>query len=150
MGVRNKMKKRNQPLRILAVIVGLFAGYAAISMMREWGREESKTKDVLNKIAFGLNQKLPLMIDAVTRLDLVETGENRSIIFNYSILNKTKSEVDLSAIKLNLQLNFFGMNNSVFDQQTKLLRDHRIDMYFKYKDKNGDLVTEIIFTPKDY
>ena len=144
------MKKRNQPLRILAVIVGLFAGYAAISMMREWGREESKTKDVLNKIAFGLNQKLPLMIDAVTRLDLVETGENRSIIFNYSILNKTKSEVDLSAIKLNLQLNFFGMNNSVFDQQTKLLRDHRIDMYFKYKDKNGDLVTEIIFTPKDY
>ena len=144
------MKPKNQAVKILVVIIGLFAGYAAVSMMREWGHEESKTKAVLNQMALALNQKAPLMIDESTRFDVAEIGEGRTIIFNYSILTKTKAQVDVSAIKLNLQLNFFGMNNTVFNQQIKLFRDHRVEMHFRYKDKNGDPATEIIFSPKDY
>ena len=53
------MKPPNQAVRIFIVIIGLFAGYAAVSMMREWGREESKTKAVLNQMALVLKMETP-------------------------------------------------------------------------------------------
>jgi len=142
------MKKGNQFWKILAALVGGILGYAVVSSMYEAGRSTSATKDFLTRAAIEVNKKLPMPVDAETRLDMVEAGPGNIFTYDYSLPNKSKAEVDIQTLRQSLRLQI--IENYKTSGQMKSFRDRNIEVHYKYKDKNGEFAFEIIASPKDF
>lgn len=108
----------------------------------------SSNNHVLVSFANEVNQNCPFMLNAQTRMDNITVGEGNSIIYNYTLINYKKDELNLkyfknklrplivSAIKINPKMNF--------------LKDRNVTFEYNYKDKNGIFITLLKISPWEY
>jgi hypothetical protein len=135
---------------MLVLLVGLIAGYAVVTSMREVGSEKSRKAEYssgLSRAAETMNQKLPRMLDSDTRLDKVSADSGR---MNYFIClpNQAKAELDLPVLQEKLRRNIVA--NYKTNSAMVLERWNNAVLIYQYKDKNGELLFEISVSPKDF
>ena len=133
--------------------LAVFTAFILICIFILWrgsANAERETQDALRKSAFEANQQLPAMISAETRADPIEVGPGTMITYNYCLVSKNKSEVSASAINAMLRLQIYQMCHDIRGQLMTTYRKQGVELHFKYTDRHGELITEMILTPRDY
>ena len=139
---------RNALPKILVAIVSAVLGYAIVSGVLELRHAQTPLDARLARVAANMNQQLPMMADADTRLDKVTAGPGAQLTYAFTLPNQEKSGLDLPAFQQSLRQTI--INNYKTNSSMDELRASKVKLACQYKDKNGDLIAEIAVTPKDF
>jgi hypothetical protein len=140
----------NTFLRIVATIIGAVIGYAVVSGLFQAGCGHISTRRYLTLEAEATNKKLPMMVDADTRIDKVEVGDgtNNIMIYDYTLPRLTKNQIDASVLQKNLRPQLIA--NYRTNNLMQRMRDQGVELDYHYVDKNGDFIFEQSVSPKDF
>lgn len=88
------------------------------------------------------------MVDSETRLDNAVPGEDKTIYYNYTLINYNKKDINVA--RLNSTMKPQILNNIKTNPAMKPLRDYGVTFIYNYKDKNSVHITTIKYSPDDY
>jgi hypothetical protein len=94
-----------------------------------------------------MNKKLPMMIDKATRLDTVTPAPNKTLMYKYTLVDVTKSGIDVAKVQKTLKPTILEAYKTNPDMQK--LRAAEISLKFQYYDKNGTFITDVEVHPSD-
>ena len=102
----------------------------------------------LAKVASEINKNCPMVVDQEIRLDNTAAFPNRTLQYNYTILNYEKAELDIKVVERTL---FSGiLENIKTNPDMKAMKENEITFNYYYKDKKGAFVTKYVVTPEMY
>lgn len=154
-GIRNHGKKGILGKALCGIIIPLLLAGLAIPNFMAARSQAIKNKqnrmsveDRVRDLADQLNkQQGKKMIDEVTRLEGVEALPNRTLLYKYSLITKTSSEIPLDALNQSVRPNVVKMYNTL--PEMKLFRDNGITIIYQYRDKVGQLIGDFSVGPSD-
>ena len=94
-----------------------------------------------------LNDRCPEMIDPESRLDSVLLLEN-GLTFYYTLPNKVKDEIPSGPFTAYILPGI--VDNIQTNPRMEMFRDSSVVMFFRYLDRNGQLITEFSVGPERY
>ena len=103
---------------------------------------------LLQNMAQEINKKCPMVINKDTRLNNVAILSNKTIRYNYTLVNLNVDEIDADLLKkesTTLLNNDVKTNNGL-----KKLRSYNVTFAYYYADKNGKFIFEHKVTPSIY
>ena len=112
-------------------------------------KNEVLQEDPVLKEAKRINYKCPMMVDQITRMDSVTVLLPDSIFqFCYTLVDQTMGSMDVAGLLRYLEpkLFLYAQDHASMTVQ----RQHRLTLAFLYRDKNGEIVTEIVLKPEEY
>ena len=139
---------RNTLLKVLVMVISGIFGYAVVSSVFDLRHAKTPLDVRLARVAANMNQQLPLMADPETRLDKVTAGPGSQLTYAFTLPNQDKSALDLPAFEKIIRQNL--INNYKTNGSMDELRASQVKLAYQYKDKNGDFISEIVVTPKDF
>jgi len=101
----------------------------------------------LQALAVQLNKQSNKMVDEVTRLDGVEALPNLTLVYKYSLISKTPTEITSEMLDRTVRPNLVKMYNTFPDM--KQFRDNGITITYQYRDSSGAKLGEISVGPND-
>jgi hypothetical protein len=109
---------------------------------------ESKVFKELMDVAGEINKVLPAMADKETRFDNTMALPGRKVVYNYTLINYLKEEIDtvmfINALKKEL------MNNIKTTPDMEPFRNLNVIMIYRYRDKENNHICNIVVEPQDY
>jgi hypothetical protein len=135
------------------IVVGLAAGMGAVIgsavVNHSFAPNRATTFDqVLMQTASTLNQSLPMMVDAETRLDNVAPGPGKNMVYRYTMINYSK-DANFSPTEFAAALRPVIRNQYLTSEGLKSFRDGGVTMHYHYSDKDGVYLAEITVGPQD-
>jgi len=102
----------------------------------------------LAKIASEINKNCPLIIDQYLTLDNTVVYPNKTLQYNYTIVEYEKSEINIDTVKKYV----FGgvLENIRVNPDMKTLKENKVTFSYYYKDENGKFVTKYVVTQEMY
>jgi hypothetical protein len=107
--------------------------------------KSSAKKEVL-KFANEMNKTCPSMIDRETRLDKVIAFDNNNLQFNYTLINMVRDSLPISALKNYMRP--LILNKIKNSEPLKKLLDNNLTWIYSYKDRRGDFIFKLTYTPE--
>jgi len=104
-------------------------------------------EDQLMALADQINKQGSVMVDKVTRLDGAEALPNRTLLYKYSLISKTSSEIPPDALNRIVRPDVVRKYNTL--PEMAVLRDNGISITYRYRDKAGQLIGDISVGPSD-
>ena len=98
------------------------------------GKKETELNSVLMQTASQLNQNLPIMVDAETRLDST-VGINREFRYNYTMINYSAEEIETEAFTDAMQPRL--INAVCTTKEMEVFVKNNIPVSYVYHGKNG-------------
>lgn len=139
----NKGKKSNLSSILMFVIVFLITFAVAFYFFSTPNLGER-----LQETANEVNQSTPVEIDRETRLDSATVKADSIFEYNYTMINRLKSEVNIPNFKKFSRAN---INKSVMESpDLENFREHKVTVDYRYYDKKGEFITNIMVTPEIY
>ncbi|MDD2658277.1 MAG: hypothetical protein PHY54_01180 [Methylococcales bacterium] len=108
-------------------------------------KEIQLDEPALRKVAEYVNQKLPMVLDADTRLDSTMAGPGRQFTYIYSITHYSSSEVDPVMFSRDVAPTILNRACSASDLQIFFQKE--VTVIFLYLGNDGKYVTKIEMTP---
>ena len=103
---------------------------------------------ILGKVTDEVNKTCPKMIDKETRLDNSIALSDRTIQYNYTMVNLEKESIDIDYFEENLKP--IILNEVKTNPGLKNFRENKVTMSYYYKDKNGKFLINLKFNPDSY
>ena len=144
-----EQKKETKPKKKLELktLIGIAVGVAVGLFVTQSIFHPSIDKQ-LAEIANEMNKTCPMNIDQYTTLKNVVALPNKTIQYNYILVEITKEEVKLDTVKKYV---FPGvLQNAKTNPEMKYFRNNKVTLNYYYSDKNGEFVTEYIVKPEMY
>lgn len=141
------MKKKLSLITILSIVVGLLVAFSIQHYVLP-NLDAPSIDSQLMSFASEINKNCPFMVDSETRLDNTVAGNGKSIIYNYTLVNYSKEQVNLNLLNSNLKPKILNVIKTNPDMQ--YLRDNDISFEYYYKDKFGVYIISFKFGPMDY
>jgi hypothetical protein len=110
-------------------------------------RKPSFDKEMM-AVASEINQSCPIMVDSETRLDNVVSMPNKVLQYNYTLINKSKEDINIEVMESELARNI--PNYIRTNPSMKTLRDFKTTFIYFYRDKEGDYLLSIEVKPEHY
>ena len=134
--------------KVLGSIFGVIAfGVAYFAIQQIFFKAPSFDK-VLVSTASEINKTCPIMVDEYTRLDNALALPNNTFQYNYTLINISKTEVNIDTVKKYIEP---GIINGIrTSPDLKFFRDNKTTMVYNYRDKNGEFVHKLSVTPDMY
>ena len=139
---------RSPILKILVALISAVVGYVLVASVLGLRHAEGSLDSRLARVAENMNKQLPIMADADTRLDKVTAGPGSQLTYAFTLPAQSKSGLDLPAFEKTLRqniINNYRTNSSMIEMRTA-----QVKLVCQYKDKTGELITNIAVTPKDF
>lgn len=130
---------------IIAIFLGSMIGKLSIEYFY------SKSVSLEEKFVFmanELNKKAPIFVDKDTRFDNVNALLDKTVQFNYTLINYLKKDININQLKINLRLPI--LNNIKTNPDLKLFTDNKVTMEYVYRDKVGVFLFKLQFKHNDY
>ncbi len=141
---RNKIDKK----KLSGIIIGaVMFGLAYFAVQQIFFKPPSYDK-VMMQIASEMNKTCPFMVDEFTRLDNAISLPDNVFQYNYTLVNITKTEVNLDTVRKYVEPAI--IINIRTNPDLKFFRDNKTIMSYYYKDKNGEFVHKFTVTPDQY
>jgi hypothetical protein len=139
------MKKYSITLFVIAwgAIGGIWGSYMYRQVVDSGVTPETKLVNTAN----AANKTLPMMVDRVTRLDTEVPGPGKRYTYVYTLVNMTKDQFSPQDWSRQKKILTAGYSTS---SQMKDFRDDGIELHYLYRDKNGDVITEIVINPSEF
>lgn len=128
---------------LLAAGIGKFIGKTTVDSYYA-GKREGVINEVLLKAADKLNSKLPMMVDANTRLDST-IGLNERFRYNYTLVNYSSAQISSSQIH-----NVLGqklVNNVCTNKEMQAFVNNGVTVSYAYFGNDGKEITVISIAP---
>jgi hypothetical protein len=109
---------------------------------------DATVDNALMQMAEEVNNSLPTMVDAETRLDATTAGPGKSFIYVYSLVNRFKQDINIPSLQETMRPKI--LENYRTNEKMKYFRDENVELHYRYNDKNGALLFEIVVSPKDF
>lgn len=131
---------------LLATVVAVFVAvsFSYCGKKAPAADDASKNSVIQEKLVFAaeeINKHCPITVDADTRLDNVGAMPNNTLQYNYTIVSKTREEVDTLEFKKIMEP--ILVNNMKTNPQMKRLRENKVNLNYQYKDKNGNYLCSV-------
>jgi len=143
-----KAKKKMTMAQIVGIIVGVATASLASMFVQKCVFPKPDIDKVMVETVNTINKTFPMMIDADTRIDNAMALPNKTILYNYSLVNYENGMIDTVMTKNTLEPNI--INNIKTSPEMKYHRDNNVTFQYRYKDKNGNYMFSIIVTPEQY
>ena len=143
---KQKTHKYLRNKKTLSLIFGVLAIVFILYRVQKNTKENIVIE--LNQTVEELNKITPLKVDEFTRLDSVSSFKRKSLTYYYTLLQVSKSEVNIDSIKNYLKPNIIkSVKNS---NELKVYKTNNISMNYIYYDLNGEFMIAIEVTPELY
>lgn len=129
-------------LRILLIAAFLVAGY----FIRQGNSQN--LEPLLKEAAEKMNASPNQMMDDDTRLDHVEAGPGKRITYNYTLVRVSKANVNIPELQKAMREQIIA--NYKTSSQMEHFRRANVEMAYRYKDKAGEPIFELMVSPKDF
>jgi hypothetical protein len=130
---------------LIALFFGSIIGKASIEYF--YPKSES-INEKLGLMANEMNKKAPIVVDKDTRFDNVNALLDKTVQFNYTLINHLKKDIDINQLKINLRLPI--LNNIKTNPDLKFFTDNKVTMEYVYRDKVGVSLFKLQFKYDDY
>lgn len=132
--------------KIIGIVVGVITFLIAYNLTQQFFTPSLDKQ--LVQIANELNKNCPMMVDQFTRLDNSHVLPNKTLQYNYTLVEIEKSEFNLDTIRKYVEPNI--ISNVRTNPDMKYLRANNITFNYNYRDKNGEFVWKLEITPDMY
>ncbi len=142
-------KSKTQLGKTLGTVVGIALGLmAGIWLVPSFLTPAAPSvQQMLNEVSAELNAKVPLQIDAMTRLVAVEAEAPQTLHYRYEVAVDCDS-LDTGTFR---DLLFEQVRQNVRSSaEMKPLKTRRVVFHYHYIDRNGRQITDFDLTPSDY
>lgn len=142
---KEKPKKKMPLASLLGIIFGvlLFVGVSQYFL-----RPTLDIDETLAVVASEINKNCPMYIDQELRMDNTMAMPNKTLQYNYTIVNYALEELNMEVVESML---FTGiLENIQTNPDLKEMREAKVTFNYYYKDKNGVYVTKYVVTPDMY
>lgn len=102
----------------------------------------------LKKEIAEMNRNCPQMIDEETRLDSMNLVKEKTLQYYYSLVKRSKKDVDINAFSQFLKPNLIQHLRT--NEQVRFMRENEVTMVYSYSDKKGIKIVDIPITPHEY
>lgn len=102
----------------------------------------------LTKVANEINKTCPITVDHDVVLNNTMALPNKTLQYNYTLVNFEKAEVNLDTVKKYVFPRI--LENVKTSPEMKELRDHKVTFNYNYTDKNGVFVVKKVISPDMY
>ena len=130
---------------IFAIIFGSMIGKLSVGSS---SAKSSSLDKLLMKAASEINENCPFMVDENIRVDNAIALSDNTILYNYTVINYLKEEIDIKQIKSNINLRL--LNSIKTNPDLKIFRDNKVTMKYTYKDKVGVFLFSLQYKYDDY
>ena len=135
--------------KTIIIIVAIFFGSIIGKVSIEYFYSKSVSIDEkLVLMANELNKKAPIVVDNDTRFDNVNALLDKTVQYNYTLINYLKKDIDINQLKINLRLPI--LNYIKTNPDLKFFTDNKVTMEYVYKDKVGVFLFKLQFKYNDY
>lgn len=128
---------------LFAAGIGRFVGKTSVDNYYA-GKKQGTINEVLLKTANELNAKLPIMVDANTRLDST-IGLNEQFRYNYTLVNYSSSQVSGSQIESAMGQKL--VNNVCTSKEMQVFVKNGVTVSYAYFGNDGKQIAVISVTP---
>lgn len=142
-----KQKKPLNKKLILGILIGLVVGVITYIGVKKLVFS-AVVDTVFSEVVAELNEEAPIMIDSETRLDNAEVLPNKTIQYNYTMMNYSLGDIDI--VEFEKSLKPVLVNSIKTNPEMELLRGEEVTFIYNYSDKNGYALTKLIITSDDY
>jgi hypothetical protein len=133
-------------IAVALVLCAILAVFVFRSFTRVGG--SSSFEETLAQAAAQANKSLPMMIDKETRLDATAAEEGKRFIYTYTLVNYERGHVDTSMLRRSIRPTL--VENYKTNEQMKGFREEHVELHYRYYDKNGEPLMEIVVSPSDF
>lgn len=133
---------------ILIVVITIVAGAIGNYVVRNYFLEDINFDQELMKTSEELNKNCPFIIDQDTRLDNTIVLPGKKLVYNYTLINLSIDDLNVEELEQNLKPRI--LNNVKTNTDLRNFRENSVTMVYKYNDKDGIFIFEIIITPEEY
>ena len=132
--------------KIIGIVVGTVTFLLAYVLTQQFF---SPTFDKqLVQMSNELNKNCPIMVDQFTRLDNTLVLPNKTLQYNYTLVETAKAEFNLDTVRKYVEPDI--ISNVRTNPDMKFLRDKNVSFNYNYRDKNGEFVWKLAISPDDY
>ena len=128
--------------------LGVGIGILVVALLQHFLFSAPSIDSQIVKIANEINKNCPFMVDSQTRLDNTVAGTGKTIIYNYTLINYMKDDVDTDTFESNVKPRIINMIKTSPDM--KYLRDNDVVFEYNYSDKTGIHIDQLKIYPSDY
>lgn len=135
---------------IIILIIGIISGSLSTinAIISDIEKKNLNIKNQLVELTNAANKELPKMIDSETRYDSVIVLGNKTLQFNYTIINYSKDELDINELRDDFYSRILDNIKMNFNQ--KSLKDNKIKMIYIINDKDDHKIIELVFDRNVY
>ena len=108
---------------------------------------QSSPEGQVSALAERINQQGSKMVDEVTRLEGAEALPNRTLLYKYSLITKSASEIPTDALDRVVRPDIVKKYNTL--PEMKMFRDNGVTLVYRYRDKEGQMIGDISVGPSD-
>ena len=141
-------KESESKKKIIPTLVGIIAFGLTFFAVQHFFFKKPSFYKVMVEASSEINKTCPLMVDQNTRLDNTMATPDNVLIYNYTLVNVEKQDIDIDEMKNFIEPNV--INNMKTHPDMELYRDNRTTMTYNYKDKNGVFILKINVSPEKY
>lgn len=110
--------------------------------------EDTVVEALLKSTAKQTNKKLPITVDSETRLDSVSIKPNRTMVYNYTLVNYSRTELDTTVLKNSMEP---SMRKAIVNTaELKMFREKDVNFEYLYYDKNKKYAFGILIKASEY
>lgn len=134
--------------KIIGIVVGSITFILVYVSIQQMVFKSPSFDKQMMQTASELNKSCPIMVDSETRLDNAIALPENTFQYNYTLVNMTKEDMNVSEAENFLQPNI--LNSIKTNPDLKVFRDNNVIMVYNYKDNNGNHLFKLIFEPSQY
>ncbi|PIF06699.1 MAG: hypothetical protein CSA36_00445 [Draconibacterium sp.] len=139
------IEKPNKKAKIIGALAYTAAFIIAFYGVQQLFRPNMEKK--LAKAALEVNKQTPIQIDEYTRLDSASSIGKTKFVYYYT-LSMNSEEVNRDTINKYIRPGI--IENVKNSPELKVFRDNNIEMNYRYYDRSGKHVLDILVTPDMY
>jgi hypothetical protein len=132
-------------LTIVGCIAGFVIGYVIVnSLLSSPSGFDKQLANAANEI----NKICPIMVDSDTRLDNAISMPGKQFLYNYTLVNHKKSDIDITQLQENMRP--LLINSIKTNDEMEIFKKNNVTLTYNYKDKEGVFLFKIVIGPEDY
>ena len=125
-------------------LILLFSFISLIS----FSQSDEEIQSMLFKVSQKINESLPMTVDGDTRMDSTISLSNRTVQYNYTLVNAEKEYFDTTIVYKEFYPTL--LNDIKTNPGLKPFRDINVTFVYNYRDKNGKFLLKYTFPPEKY
>jgi hypothetical protein len=130
------------------IVTAIIGSYLSELLVHRVFFESASFDEIMMNTVSEINKICPMMIDENTRFDNAAAMPDKSIVYNYTLVNHIKDSLNIDFMKETIEPTI--ISNIKTNPVMKMMRENKATIIYSYNDKNGIHLMKITIIPDQY